>query len=237
MIKELVEGSIIHWGKSMNDKMAIDKMAIKAILAGLQTLFLTPMSVTTLTRSLPQRISDAAFRFLNPDIIRVSTVKVGPYSHLISPDPLTAGSDFASLLQRMGDIAPLASEEKAYLPWMVELRKMVWGLGAWKMEIESPLGSKGPIPHGICDLLVYGGPQHRGVIEVKVVTRGSVNIPRGRDLSQVGAYARLVAGNGSFDRVFAAVAYVELETPAVRLFGVSNARELVTTTLELFKAA
>lgn len=195
------------------------------------------MNVTTLTRSIPKHTSNAAFSSLSPDIIRVSSVKAGPHSHLISPDPLTAGNAFASLLQRMGDSGPLADEEKAYLPWMVELRKIVWGLGAWKMEIEAPLHSKGPTPRGICDLLVYGGPQHRGVIEVKVVTRGSVKTPRGRDLSQVGAYARLVAGKGSFDRVFAAVAYVELETPAVRLFGVSSARELVTTTLELFKAA
>jgi hypothetical protein len=195
------------------------------------------MNVTTLTRSIPRHTSDAAFSNFSPDIVRVSAVKPGRHAHLISADPLTAGIDFASLLERMGDNKPLSPEEKAYLPWMAALRKMVWDLGAWQMEIESPLGALGSVPQGICDLLVYGGPQRRGVIEVKVLTRGSVKIPRGRDLTQVGAYARLVAGKGSFDRVFAAVAYVELEARVVRLFGVSNARELVTTTLELFKAA
>lgn len=194
-------------------------------------------TVTTLTRSIPRYASDAAFSYLTPDIVRVSTVKPSRHTDLISTDPLTAGTEFASLLGRMGDNDTLSPKEKAYLPWMNALRGMVWDLGAWQMDIESPLVASGVVPHGICDLLVYGGPQRRGVVEVKVLTRGSVKTPRGRDLAQVGAYARLVAGKGSFDRVFAAVAYVELETRVVRLFGVSNARELVTTTLELFKAA
>lgn len=195
------------------------------------------MNVTTLTRSIPRHTSDAAFSSLKPDIVRVSTVRPGTNSHLLSIDPLTAGNAFASLLERMGDNDPLSPEEKAYLPWMVTLRRMVWDMGAWQMDIESPLGGMGNVPRGVCDLLVYGGPQPRGVVEVKVVTRGSVEIPRGRDLAQVGAYARLIAGKGSFDQVFAAVAYIELEACVVRLLGVSSARKLVTTTLELFRAA
>ena len=195
------------------------------------------MNVTTLTRSIPRHISDAAFSSLNPDIIRVSAVKPGRYTHLISAEPLTAGTAFASFLERMGDNDPLAPEEKAYLPWMVALRKMVWDLGAWQMDIESILDARGNVPRGVCDLLIYGGPQHRGVVEVKVITRGSVEKARGRDLAQVGAYARLIAGKGSFDRVFAGVAYIELETRVVRLIGVSNARQLVTTTLGLLRAA
>lgn len=194
-------------------------------------------TVTALTRSIPRHTSDAAFSSLTPNIVRVSNVKSGLHADLISGDPLTAGNAFAALLERMGDNGPLTPEEKAYLPWMNALRRMVWDLGAWQMDIEAPLVASGGVPHGICDLMVYGGPQRRGVIEVKVLTRGSVKTPRGRDLAQVGAYARLIAGKGSFDRVFAAVAYIELETRVVRLFGVSNARELVMTTLELFKAA
>lgn len=195
------------------------------------------MNVTTLTRSISRHATEAAFSSLAPDIVRVSRVNPGKHSKLISTDPLTAGNSFAALLERMGDNAPLSEEEKAYLPWMATLRKMVWDLGAWQMDIESPLGASGNVPRGVCDLLVYGGPQRRGVIEVKVVSRGSVVTPRGRDLAQVGAYARLVAGKGSFDRVFAAIAYVELEARLVRLIGVSNARDLVTSTLNLFKAA
>lgn len=195
------------------------------------------MNVTTLTRSIPRHVSDAAFSFFAPDIVRVSNVNPGRHANLISADPLTAGTAFASLLERMGDNYPLSPTEKAYLPWMVALRKMVWGMGAWQMDIEAPLSAIGHVPQGICDLLVHGGPQRRGVIEVKVLTRGSVKTPRGRDLVQVGAYARLLAKHGSFDDVFAAVAYVELEAKAVRLLGVSNARKLVTTTLQLLKAA
>ncbi len=195
------------------------------------------MNVTTLTRSISRHVSDAAFSSLAPDIVRVARIKPGRHDGLASADPLTAGNAFAALLERMGDNAPLSQEEKAYLPWMVTLRKMVWDLGAWQMDIESPLDALGNVPRGVCDLLVHGGPQRRGVIEVKVVSRGSVLIPRGRDLAQVGAYARLIAGKGSFDRVFAAIAYIELETRLVRLVGFSNARDLVTTTLNLFKAA
>jgi len=195
------------------------------------------MNVTTLTRSIPRHTSDAAFSSLNPDIVRVSAVKPGRHSHLISTDPLTAGNAFAALLERMGDNAPLSVQEKAYLPWMVALRKLIWDLGAWKMDIEHSLSPVGEVPRGICDLRIHGGPQRRGVIEVKVIARGIVEKPRGRDLSQVGSYARLIAGKSSFDQIFAAVAYVELETKCVRLFGVSSSRRLITTTLELLRAA
>lgn len=237
MNQGLVERSIFHSEEQQIDKMTIDKITIVTMLTDPQTLLPTPMNVTSLTRSISRHASAAAFNSLTPDIVRVSKVASGQHADLISTDPLTAGRTFAALLERMCDNAPLSPEEKAYLPWMSTLRTMVWGLGAWEMEIESPLKSVGNVPHGICDVLLYGGPKSRGVIEVKVISRGSVLSPRGRDLVQVGAYARLLAGKGSFDDIFAAVAYVELETRVVRLFGVSNARELVTTTLELFKAA
>lgn len=90
---------------------------------------------------------------------------------------------------------------------------------------------------GVCDLHVHGGPKRHGVIEVKTISHGIVERPRGYDLAQVGAYARLIAGHGSFDEAFAAVAYAELESRTVRIYGVSNARQLVSATLELFRAA
>jgi hypothetical protein len=156
---------------------------------------------------------------------------------LLAKDPLTAGNDFASLLLRMGDSYPLSNHEKAYLPWLSALRTMVWNLGAWEIQIERPLAPIGCVPRGVCDLFVQGGPQRRGVVEVKVLAHGACNKPRGRDLMQVGAYARLASGQGSFDKVWAAVAYVELENCRVHLFGVKSARMLVTETMNLIRAA
>lgn len=195
------------------------------------------MTVTTLTRSISQAQSNAAFNTLKPDILRCQSVKVAGATHLISSDPLQAGNHFAALLKRMGDSDPLTPTEKAYLPWMLVLRQMIWDLGAWEMEIESPLKACGGIPRGVCDLLVRGGPKKRGVIEVKVISRGEIHVPRGRDLAQVGAYARLVAGHGQFDHVFAGVAYIELESRKVRLYAVSGVNQLVQATVQLLRAA
>lgn len=198
------------------------------------------MNVTTLTRSLSQTKSTAAFSSFKPDILRCRPVKVFGPTHLISSDPLQAGNDFSALLKRMGDSDPLTPKEKAYLPWMVVLRQMIWALGASEMDIELPLSPCGGVPKGVCDLLVHGGPKSRGVIEVKVISRGEVQTPRGRDLAQLGAYARLVVGrshDSDFDSVYAGVAYIELESRKVRLYAVSGAQDLVAATIQLLRAA
>jgi hypothetical protein len=192
-----------------------------------------PMNVSSITRTLNHNIANAAYKGVCPDIVRTCAVPPGPNSHLISRDPLTAGTELHALLGRIADNDPLSPKEKAYLPFMATLRTMVRDVGAAHMDSETDLPAAGTIPGGACDLLVRGGPQRRGVVEVKVLMHGTQKAPRGRDLAQVGAYARLIARRGSFDHVWAAVAYVELETGLVRFYGFTNSRQLVMRTLQL----
>jgi len=194
-------------------------------------------TVSILTRSLHQHSTSIAFADLKPDISHVCAVQPGQHRNLISSAPLTAGNEFHRLLGRMGDDGPLTAKEKAYLPWMKKLRTMVWNLGAWQMDMESALAGVGNVPGGVCDLLIHGGPQRHGIIEVKVIVEGTCEKPRSRDCAQLGAYTRNLAGDRSFDRVWAGLAYIELETGLVRLFVFQNARQLVTQTISLLRAA
>ena len=195
------------------------------------------MSVSTITRTLDFNIANAAYEGVCNDIVRTCAVPPGEYSHLLSADPRTAGNELHALLGRMNDNGPLLDTEKAYLPWVGVLRTMLRGMGVFQMENEVALSPIGCVPNGVCDLLVHGGPQPRGAIEVKLVMNGTLDHPRGRNLAQVGCYSRLIARHGSFDAIWAAVAYVEIEARQVQLFGFANSRELVTQTLELLRAA
>ena len=195
------------------------------------------MSVSTITRTLDFNTANAAYEGVRTDIVRTCAVPPGQHSHLLSTDPRTAGNELHALLGRMSDHGPLLDIEKAYLPWVGVLRTMLRDLGVWKMENEVALSPVGCVPNGVCDLLVHGGPQSRGAIEVKLLMNGTLDHPRGRNLAQVGSYARLIARHGSFDTIWAAVAYVEIEARQVQLFGFANSRELVTQTLELLRAA
>lgn len=194
------------------------------------------MNVTTITRSLSRK-ANAAFEDIDPDHVHTSPVRKLKNPHLISSDPLTAGNDLHRLLQRMGDNEPLSPSESAYFPWVSTLRRMVWDLGAWQMDIDAPLPACGSVPHGTCDLLVHGGPRHRGIVEVKVIAKGSQECPRARDLVQLAAYARLCARAGSFDDLWAGVAYMELEARQVRLMTFESARAIIEPTLALIRAA
>lgn len=194
-------------------------------------------TVSILTRSLSQTSVAEAFNDLHPDIVHVKSVCMNQYRHLIARGPVEAGNTFHRLLCRMADHEPLSPGEKAYLPWLNALREMVRSLGGRKMEAEYGLRAVGDVPHGTCDLRVHGGPRKIGVIEVKVLTKGSFECPRGRDYAQVASYAWLLAGAGSFDRIWAAVAYVELGCSQVRLVGFKNSRQLISKTLALLRAA
>ena len=194
-------------------------------------------SISILARSLNRNTVNSAYANVLPDLTRTFAVQSGKHKDLLSSHPLTAGNQFHALLKRMGDDEPLSPTEKAYLPWLNVLRRAVWSLGASEMEIESPFDGYGVVPAGTCDLLVQGGPAPLGVIECKVIMKGTQNEPRGRDLAQLAAYARLASGQHSFDETWAALAYVELESLLVRLFVFKSSRTLVLQTLKLLHAA
>lgn len=195
------------------------------------------MSITDITRSLNQHTANRVFHDIVPDAIDEAAVRRVRHPELIAKDPLLAGNTIHRLLSRMADNDPLSPVESAHFPWVSALRRLVWSLGANQMDIDVNLPAHGHVPHGTCDLLVHGGPKPRGILEVKVIAKGAKSSPRARDLVQLAAYARLCAGKGSFDDLWAGLAYLELETRMVRLMVYNNARDIIVPALPLIRAA
>lgn len=195
------------------------------------------MSITDITRSLNQHSADRAFHDIAPDSIHVASIRSIRHPECLARDPLKAGNTLHHLLARMADKGPLSDIESTHFPWVSSLRRLIWALGAYKMDIDVALSAYGQLPNGTCDLLVHGGPRRQGIVEVKVILKGSQQSPRARDLVQLASYARLHARNGSFDDLWAAVAYLELEARKVRLMTFNSARGIIEPTLALIQAA
>ena len=197
----------------------------------------TYKNVTTLTRSVSRAAADSAFCSVEPDHFLTGYVEPPAGRSLISTDPLTAGTEYHQLLERMRDNGPLSEREKAYYPWLRTMRQLLRRLGVRHMEAAKRLSAYRSTPRGECDLMVWGGPQNRGIVEVKVISRGHVETCRGRDLFQLATYARLAAKAGSYDAIWAAVAYIELAANEVHLAAYKTSRALIETTRELLQAA
>jgi len=196
------------------------------------------MTITDITRSLPQAATSSAFADLRPDTVQTIPVRWTKNQHLLSGVPLDAGTQFHRTLRLLCDFEQQPTPtERAYLGWVSALRRAVLSLGVDELSIETDLEACGTVCHGTCDLLVHGGPAPLGVIEAKVIVSGTQDVLRGRDLVQLASYARLIAGHRSFDSVWAGLAYVELETRLVRLSVFNSSRGLVMTTLNLLHAA
>lgn len=196
------------------------------------------MTITDITRSLPRETANFAFADLQPDSVHPFPVRWTKNQHLLSGIPLDAGTQFHRALRLLCDFDQQPTPtERAYLGWISALRRAVLSLGVEELGIENDLEACGGVCHGTCDLLVRGGPAPIGVIEAKVIVSGTQEILRGRDLVQLASYARLVAENGSFDDVWAGLAYVELETRLVRLSVFNSSRQLVLRALDVLRAA
>lgn len=196
------------------------------------------MTITDITRSLPRNATNSAFADLLPDSVHTFPVRWTKNQHMLSGIPLDAGTQFHRALRLLCDFDEQPSPtERAYLGWISALRRALVSLGVEELSIECALEARRGDLHGSCDLLVRGGPAPVGVIEAKVIVSGIQEIPRGRDLVQLASYARMAAGIGSFDDVWAGLAYVELETRMVRLAVFNGSRELITRASNLVRAA
>ena len=193
-------------------------------------------SVSIITRSIDQSSAESAFARLSPDIVRTVTVRPNTSSRFLPSNPWRAGVSFHHLLERWTDDVRLTREEQALLPWIKACRSLLTELGVGHVQTEASLAAFRDMPHGVCDILTKGGPARLGVIEAKVVTTGSVEHPRERDLAQLGAYCHLAARHRDYDQVWAAMVYVELQQRRVRLFGFESARSLIFKTTALLAA-
>lgn len=119
------------------------------------------------------------------------------------------------------------------LPWLSALRTKLCDLGVCSFSPEVRLAPSAEIPDGICDLVVAGGFQRRGAIEIKV-TQTLPERPASEHLLQVGAYADLLAHESRTARVWAALAYVSFQQPGIRIFAYSSTRRLISRTRRLF---
>lgn len=197
----------------------------------------TNMNITTITRSLTPMQLSSAYSGLEADIVLNLPVRPNRYAGLIDRDPLQAGIDFANLALRMGDNDPLSAKEKAYLPWLSVARRALDDMGVWQMDIEATLGNKSGPLHGVCDMLMAGGPQKRGVGETKLIRYGQLGetLP-GRALAQLGSYVSLADRRRGGASAWAVLVFAEIQNRTVKIRGYSSAEELVERTLPLIAA-
>lgn len=196
------------------------------------------MTVTSITRSLKPADLKSAFLDLDADIALDLPVQPNRFANLIASDPLEAGADFAQLTLRMADYGALSEKEKAYLPWLSVARRALVELGVRRMDIEAKLGRKSGPLHGVCDLLMSGGPKRVGVAELKLIRYGELSdvLPE-RALLQLGSYVSLADRRGDGRAVWAVLVFVEIKHRMVKLRGFRSAEGLLSRTLPLLPLA
>lgn len=195
------------------------------------------MNITAITRSLTPIQLSSAFADLEADIVLDLPVRPNRHVELIDRNPLQAGIDFSELALRMCDNGPLSAKEKAYLPWLSVARRALDDMGVWRMDIEATLGNKSDPLHGVCDLLMAGGPKKRGIGETKLIRYGQLGdtLP-GRALAQLGSYISLADRRRGGAAMWAVLVFAEIQNRMVKIRGYSSAEELVERTLPLIAA-
>jgi len=195
-------------------------------------------SVTSITRSLDKRRLDGAFTDLHPDRTYAQPVRWTKNQHLLASNSLEAGIQFHRALDLLFDFSAQPSEgQRAYLGWISALRRAIVALGAEEIITNADLAIPGKSYHGTSDIILHGGPAARGVVECKVILKGDQTEARPKDTMQLAAYCQLLAGRGSYDDIWAALAYVEIETRLVRLLVWDSARPLIECAAPLLRAA
>lgn len=92
------------------------------------------------------------------------------------------------------------------------------------------------LPGGEPDVVVHGGPQKLGVIEVKVVDQ-LPSRPAHEHLLQVGAYAAHVARGDCFSHPWAGVVYVSFKRAQLDLFVYHDASSMARKSRALLAQA
>lgn len=123
--------------------------------------------------------------------------------------------------------------DRRFGPMVAATMSALFRVGAKSFEAEVPLPGIGSLPSGKCDLRVIGGPRFMGVVEVKCILGPLPVSPRGKDLAQLGAYARMTAGHGRFSQIWAGACYVSLSDQDVKLFVYRSSRRLVFRALDV----
>ena len=193
-------------------------------------------SVTHFTKALSRSVADKAFADVWPDFTHTVRVPPSRYLKLIAPDPFEAGKSLHDRLPLLGNNDSLSDSDRAYFPFLGSLRDYLRSVGVRSMTPEQPLASVASIGFSKCDLKVYGGLAPKGVIEVKV-GRDCPQPSRGAHLAQLGLYARMIAGWGEYDQVWAALAYVDLHRQTIDVRCFSSTRKLIFRALELWEEA
>lgn len=196
------------------------------------------MNVTTITRSIDSNSLAGAFTALKPDSVLNSPVRWAKNQHLMATQPLVAGIQFHNALELLFDFDSEPTQaERAYLGWVSALRRAITALGVEEITTNAELAGHGKPYHGVSDITAVGGPAAHGVIEAKVILHGSQMEVRAKDAAQLAAYSQLLAGRGSYDDVWAALAYVEIESRLVRLLVWNSARPLIECAAPLLRSA
>lgn len=194
------------------------------------------MSITSIARSLPESAIIRGMRGLSFDETRTVRVSLEASNPLADADAYFLGCSFHALLRRLSDHEALSKQEKMMLPWLSALRAMLRDMGVKNIDPRVRFPARGGLPGGEPDLMVHGGPQKLGVIEVKVVDQFPAR-PAHEHLLQVGAYAAHVARGDCFSHPWAGVVYVSFKRAQLDLFVYHDASSMARKSRALLAQA
>lgn len=196
------------------------------------------MSITSIARSLSESAIIRGMRGLPFDKRRAISVPLETSNQLADADAYFLGCSFHALLRRLrlSDREALSKQEKMMLPWLSALRSTLRDMGVKNMDPLVRFPARGGLPGGEPDLVVHGGPQKLGVIEVKVVDRLPAR-PAHEHLLQVGAYAAHIARRADFCHPWVGVVYVSFRTAQLDLFVYHDARSMARKSRALLAQA
>jgi len=178
-------------------------------------------SVTSIVRNVRPRTLNKAFTGIDPNQsydLELSNRLVAPS---IGRSDCDLGERFHQALNRSIHGGWV---ERQFWPYARVLKDWLKDIGVSQIWSEWEFRSA-PVK-GCADLLVAGGPNHRGVVEIKLVNK-IPEFPAQDDLAQLGMYVCLAAGRfGDYQRYWGGLAYVHPYSRTIRIFEFSSAAPL-----------
>lgn len=171
-------------------------------------------SVTSIIRNASEKVLNRAFTANTPDDIY--DLVLSPHLHC----PRVGRIDCAAGERFHRDLAASVNGQwidRQYWPYTRVLRDWLKDNGVTRVWSEWEF-REGYRVVGCCDLLVKGGANARGVVEVKLINN-LPEMPPGDNQCQLGLYARKAAAKfQDFDSYWGALAYVHPLSRSIRVF-------------------
>jgi hypothetical protein len=184
-----------------------------------ERLLMKYKTVTSVVRSTPPTILDRARAQTSPDSIYDLELSPHLREHKIGHIDCDQGERFHQALSK-GVSGQWVNAK--YYPFVQVIIDWLRDEGVTKVLSEWEFRESKRL-RGCCDLMVTGGPNRRGIVEIKLVNSLPEWRPPGDDQLQLGLYASMAALRfGDYHSYWGALAYVAPSNRTIRIFQFSN---------------